>query len=319
MPAWYLNVPHTESREARRLGARWDPERRAWYAPVDGSGKPGAGLRRWLCRTARPEPAPSAGPRVVEVRCRDILRETGQQIARRIGTATHLRVSFGMEHVDPGEWRACVDRIGRPLAQLCLEDARDERALLRTSVCSCRATEVVTVRVASTAVATGVDAACPRPFDPPFPHVRVVTLRGTGSVDTDAMRAFAASVPGAHGLITDQGRSGDCPALSRLFPALEHITLATECERAPYDRIECGVCAPCVAEAALRRRLLCTVAALAPGVNLSVGMHRVWDGPQRCQCAACARARVRAWLLVAARLCVPGPVALVALGFGLPP
>ena len=29
----YLNVPYIEKDEAKNLGARWDPQRKKWYAP----------------------------------------------------------------------------------------------------------------------------------------------------------------------------------------------------------------------------------------------------------------------------------------------
>ena len=40
-----LNVPYAEKDEARRLGARWDGERKTWYVPA---GAMLAIFERWL-------------------------------------------------------------------------------------------------------------------------------------------------------------------------------------------------------------------------------------------------------------------------------
>src|SRR3954468_5499984 len=49
-----LAVPFTRKEEAKALGARWDADRRTWYAP------PGTDLRgfdrRWLPRGCEPDP-----------------------------------------------------------------------------------------------------------------------------------------------------------------------------------------------------------------------------------------------------------------------
>ncbi|HLO68941.1 MAG TPA: DUF5710 domain-containing protein [Holophaga sp.] len=45
MTSIYLTVPCAEKDDAKRLGARWDPQRKAWYVP---SGKDSTPFSRWL-------------------------------------------------------------------------------------------------------------------------------------------------------------------------------------------------------------------------------------------------------------------------------
>ena len=45
-PRTYLNVPYAEKDEAKRMGARWDPQRRRWYAR-DGLPSKEALVQRW--------------------------------------------------------------------------------------------------------------------------------------------------------------------------------------------------------------------------------------------------------------------------------
>jgi hypothetical protein len=53
-PRAWLDVPYAEKDEARRSGARWDPEARRWYAPRPGS----RALARWAPLPALPSRLP---------------------------------------------------------------------------------------------------------------------------------------------------------------------------------------------------------------------------------------------------------------------
>ncbi len=46
-----LQVPFPEREEAKRLGARWDPERRLWYVPAGVEAEP---LRKWIAAPESP-------------------------------------------------------------------------------------------------------------------------------------------------------------------------------------------------------------------------------------------------------------------------
>ena len=50
----YLDVPFLEKDEAKALGARWDPQRRQWWAPADVDPR---AFSRWL----DPEPREFTG------------------------------------------------------------------------------------------------------------------------------------------------------------------------------------------------------------------------------------------------------------------
>lgn len=41
----YLSCPFSEKEECKRLGGKWDPEAKKWYAPVGGHLE---GFSRWL-------------------------------------------------------------------------------------------------------------------------------------------------------------------------------------------------------------------------------------------------------------------------------
>lgn len=55
----YLYVPFADKNEAKKLGARWDPEGRAWYVPP---GVPIAPFKRWFRA-----PLPAEGPLHLEL------------------------------------------------------------------------------------------------------------------------------------------------------------------------------------------------------------------------------------------------------------
>ena len=55
-----LNVPYAEKDEARRLGARWDGERKTWYAPA---GSMLTTFERWLPKFDMKAPRGARKPR----------------------------------------------------------------------------------------------------------------------------------------------------------------------------------------------------------------------------------------------------------------
>lgn len=55
-----LNVPYAEKDAARRLGARWDPALKTWYAPA---GSMLTTLERWLPKFDLKEPRAKRKPR----------------------------------------------------------------------------------------------------------------------------------------------------------------------------------------------------------------------------------------------------------------
>lgn len=55
----YLDVPFSEKDEAKALGARWDPQRRSWYAPDARDPRLPQLLEQWSAKPPLPEVFPS--------------------------------------------------------------------------------------------------------------------------------------------------------------------------------------------------------------------------------------------------------------------